>query len=143
MTGEFAIAVHALVFIERHEGAISSARLAESVCTNPARVRKVMSKLKKAGLVAAEQRNDGGYLLAREAAGVTLAEIAAALGESMIGPVWHSGDVDMDCEVASGMAEVIEGIRARLNGECARVLASITLADVGDMLDARSAKQGS
>ena len=141
MTGEFAIAVHALVFIERHEGAISSARLAESVCTNPARVRKVMSKLKKAGLVAAEQRNDGGYRAAREASGVTLAEIAEALGESMIGPVWRSGGVDMDCEVASGMADVMETVRARLNDECTRALAAITLADVGNMLDARAAKR--
>lgn len=142
MTGEFAIAVHALTFLDRHEGAISSAKLAENVCTNPARVRKVMSKLKKAGLVIAEQRNDGGYRPAREARGVTLAEIASALDESMIGPVWRSGDVDMDCEVASGMADVMDSIRERLNGECERILAAITLADVGEMLDKRAAGQG-
>lgn len=48
MTGEFSIAVHALVFLNHHQGEIlSSEALAENVCTNPARIRKVMAKLKK------------------------------------------------------------------------------------------------
>lgn len=140
MTGEFAIAVHALVYLERRAETLSSAQLAQNVCTNPARVRKVMAKLKKAGLVAAEQRNDGGYRSAREGARVTLAEIASALDERAVAPIWRSGDVDMDCEVASGMADVISAICDELNEECDKKLAAITLADVGEMLDRRAAK---
>ena len=51
MTSEFAIAVHALVFLEHKGIVISSEELAKNVCTNPARIRKVMAKLKRADLI--------------------------------------------------------------------------------------------
>ena len=43
MTSEFAIAVHALVFLNHKGETLSSDALADNVCTNPARVRKVMA----------------------------------------------------------------------------------------------------
>ena len=46
MTSEFAIAVHALVYLNHKGETVSSEALAENICTNPARVRKVMAKLK-------------------------------------------------------------------------------------------------
>ena len=51
MTSEFAIAVHALVFLDRSNATIASEELADNVCTNPVCVRRVMGKLKKAGLI--------------------------------------------------------------------------------------------
>ena len=53
MTSEFAIAVHALVFLDRSNATIASEELADNVCTNPVCIRKVMGKLKKAGLIEA------------------------------------------------------------------------------------------
>ena len=47
MTSEFAIAVHALVFLDRSNATIASEELADNVCTNPVCIRKVMGKLKK------------------------------------------------------------------------------------------------
>ena len=47
MTGEFAVAVHSLVFLNHMKETVSSEVLAKNVCTNPARVRKVLAKLKK------------------------------------------------------------------------------------------------
>ena len=37
MTGEFAVAVHALVYLHRRAEALDSEALARNVCTNPAR----------------------------------------------------------------------------------------------------------
>ena len=51
MTSEFGMAVHALTFLNHKGEIVSSEALAKNICTNPARVRKVMAKLKKAGLV--------------------------------------------------------------------------------------------
>ena len=51
MTSEFGMAVHALTFLNHKGEMVSSEVLAENICTNPARVRKVMAKLKRAGLV--------------------------------------------------------------------------------------------
>ena len=56
MTSEFAIAVHALVFLDRSNATIASEELADNVCTNPVCIRRVMGKLKKAGLIETRRR---------------------------------------------------------------------------------------
>ena len=65
MTSEFAIAVHALVYLNHKGETVSSEALAENICTNPARVRKVMAKLKKAGLVATRRGSTGDTISSR------------------------------------------------------------------------------
>ena len=60
MTGEFAVGVHALVFLNHKKTVVSSEMVAENVCTNPARVRKILASLKKAGLVSTKEGLDGG-----------------------------------------------------------------------------------
>ena len=49
MDSIFSLAVHALVYLNHKDCTLSSEALAENICTNPARVRKVMAQLKKAG----------------------------------------------------------------------------------------------
>ena len=62
MTSEFAIAVHALVFLDRSNATIRQVKkLADNVCTNPVCIRRVMGKLKKAGLI--ETREGDGRRL--------------------------------------------------------------------------------
>ncbi len=56
MTSEFTIAVHALVYLNHKAQLLSSEALAKNICTNPARVRKIMTKLKKAGFVSKGKR---------------------------------------------------------------------------------------
>ena len=51
MNSEFIVAVHAMVFLHHKADTLSSETLAENVCTNPVRIRRVLAKLKKAGLV--------------------------------------------------------------------------------------------
>ena len=55
MTSEFTIAVHALVFLSHKGTYYSSEGLADNVCTNAARIRKVMAKLKKADLIKTKE----------------------------------------------------------------------------------------
>ena len=72
MNAEFAVAVHSLVFLARRGGTSTSEEIARSVCTHPARVRKVLSRLKKAQLVSSrEGHQDGGYAAMRAAEDVT------------------------------------------------------------------------
>ena len=47
MNSEFIIALHALAYLRHRNTNVSSEELAKSICTNPARIRKVMAKLKK------------------------------------------------------------------------------------------------
>lgn len=47
MDGSFNLAVHALVCLSHRGLSLSSETLAENICTNPARVRRVMAGLKR------------------------------------------------------------------------------------------------
>ena len=55
MKSDFSVAVHALVYLSVKGCTLSSDALADNICTNAARVRKVMARLKKAGLVGARE----------------------------------------------------------------------------------------
>ena len=79
MTSDYCVAVHALVYLNHKAKVLSSEELAENICTNPARVRKVMAKLKKAGLVTTRTGTDGGYQLTADPAQLTLDVVADAL----------------------------------------------------------------
>ena len=105
----------------------SSEELAENICTNPARVRKVMAKLKKAGFVKTKEGSEGGYLFDQDADRVTLDQIAQALEIRFVDTAWKSGDTDMKCLVASGMAGLMDEIFDDLNEQCRKRLKEITI----------------
>lgn len=130
MTGEFSIAVHALVYLNHKKSTLSSELLAENVCTNPARIRKVMGKLKKAGLVTTKEGAEGGYLFERDPEKTNLRQICEALDTALVSAAWKSGNQDMECLVASGMGGIMDEICGELNGLCLGKLGQITIADI-------------
>ncbi|WP_294147300.1 Rrf2 family transcriptional regulator [uncultured Clostridium sp.] len=134
MTSEFTIAVHALVFLS-HKGTVySSEGLAENVCTNAARIRKVMAKLKKANLIKTKEGAEGGYLFHRDASEVNLLMIADALQTSFVTTAWKSGDPEKDCLVSSGMAGILTEIYDGLDQRCRERLKEITISDIEDRI---------
>lgn len=130
MTSEFSVAVHALVFLN-HKGVVfSSEGLAENICTNPARIRKVMAKLKKAELVETKEGIDGGYHFVKESQDVSLYMIAEALDFTFVSSGWKSGSAEMKCLIASGMGGIMEEVYNDLNQQCMNRLKQITIADL-------------
>lgn len=135
LTSEFTVAVHGLVYLCHHKDAVySSEALAENVCTNAARIRKIMGKLRKAGLIERKEGVDGGYLFVKEGTEVKLSMVADALGVSFVSTSWKSGDPHMECLIASGMADVLVEIYQRLNLLCYENLKGITIADIKQKL---------
>ncbi len=130
MTGEFGIAIHALVFLNRKQAIICSDLLAKSVCTNPARVRKVLAKLKAAKLVGAKEGPEGGYFMVLPPEDITLDQVLSALNLEPISCSCGSADTDVKCAVASGMADAMEHLRASLNARCMEHLKTVTVADI-------------
>ena len=78
MTGEFAIAVHAIVYLNHKRSYLSSEELAKNICTNPARVRMVMSKLKRSGIILTREGAAGGYAVRENVSDLSLREVAEA-----------------------------------------------------------------
>lgn len=132
MNSEFVIAVHGLVLLaHRPDGMASSEEIAANVCTNPVRVRKVMSCLRKQGFVETREGSGGGYRLSGPAEQITLADVYRALASGSLAPSWCSGNPEMDCIVGSRMGEVLGDVFCGADQQLARYLESIT---IGQML---------
>lgn len=134
MTSEFGVAVHALVFLNHKGRMVSSEELSQNICTNPARVRKIMAKLKRAGLLSTKEGVDGGYLFSLDPAEVSLREISEALEVQFVASAWRSGDTDMKCLIASGMADVMDGIYSDLDRLCKEHLEQVTIQQIDDRI---------
>ncbi len=130
MNSDFNVAVHALVYLQHKACTLSSEELAENICTNAARVRKVMSKLRRAGMVKSAEGAVGGYALEQPTNTITLAAIADAIDCSFVGSSWQSGDTEMECLVSSGMGDIMDGIYRDLDQLCRKRLRGITIDDI-------------
>lgn len=91
MNSAFCVAVHALICLNRRQEQLSSEELARSICTNPARVRKIMAGLKRAGLVETKEGNEGGYRFVGDPAALTLDQVARALEVRFVSTNWRGG----------------------------------------------------
>ena len=131
MNSEFTIAVHSLVYLAYlPERMASSEAIAENVQTNPARIRKVMSVLRKSGFVETREGMRGGYRLAVDPGAVTLGDIYRAMASGSLMPSWCSGDPEMDCVVGSNMRTVMNGIFCTAEKRLEDYFDSITIRSV-------------
>lgn len=130
MTAEFVVAAHAAVFLHHKNTFCTSEQIAENVCTNPARVRKVLAKLKKAGIVVSHTSLGGGYKLGRSAQEITLADLLEATKEQVVNVSWRSGSDCAACPISRTMAPVMDGIFDQMEADCRKGLAQITIAAV-------------
>ena len=117
MTSEFTIAVHALVYLNHKAQLLSSEALA-----------------KKAGFVSTKEGAEGGYRMLKAPQELSLLAVADAVEAKFVTASWHSGDTDMDCLVASGMAGIMDRLCVDLDGICRERLEQIHLSDIDKMI---------
>ena len=130
MKSDFIVAVHALVYLSHRGCLASSEELAENIFTNPARVRKIMGKLKKMGIITTREGHVGGYCPCEGLEKVTLYDIAQGMGTVFVDTKWRSGNEENNCFISSGMASVFDGLYRELDALCMEHLKKITLGDV-------------
>ena len=130
-------AIHALCWLElaarRGYPSLSSERVAASLASNPALVRKALGPLRDAGLVTAGRGPGAGWSLARPAHTIRLDEVYDALGEN---PPYalHAHEPNQDCPVGFGIRPVLGELYADAEAAVRRSLARHTVADVLDTL---------
>jgi Rrf2 family protein len=94
----------------------------------------LVAKLRKAGLVDSRRGSRGGYMLAREAGEITMAEVVEAL-EGSIAPIecislQQDGTIVCSRETHPGQACPTKLLWARVQGAIAGTLRQTTLADL-------------
>lgn len=115
------LALHTLGHMAGHpEQVQTSAEIAEHAGTNAVVVRRVLGRLRKAGLLTSEKGHSGGWKLARRPEKITLADVYLALDERLVSSgddkQKHKCSVEhaLHNQVASVMAEIEESLVARL-----------------------------
>lgn len=141
MNSDFCVAIHGLVYLNHKACVLSSEELADNICTNPVRVRKVMAKLKKAGLVETREGTDGGYRICKAPEDITLTQVANALEVCFVSTNWSSGSIDKPCLISSGMAGIMDHIFQQLDDGCRQQLEQITIADIDGYIFGANVKQ--
>ncbi|AKJ69743.1 rrf2 family transcriptional regulator [Pandoraea thiooxydans] len=128
-SSRFAVAVHILTLLAGGDGPIPSTLIAGSVGTNPALIRRLISRLAEAGLVASEMGSQGGATLARPAAKITLLEIFRAV-ESTDLIALHRSAPNPACTVGKEITGVLQRVAEKAQAAMDGVLADLTIADM-------------
>jgi Rrf2 family protein len=127
---QFTVAAHIMAALAyKHGKEISSGTLAESVNADPTFVRKSLSKLSKAGLVATKRGKSGASMLARSPRQITLLDIYRA---SAAPPAFaiHSYPEKKKCPISCHLKECMLGILSQAQTSFERSLAKITLTEL-------------
>ncbi|MFK7875588.1 MAG: Rrf2 family transcriptional regulator [Paracoccaceae bacterium] len=112
----------------------TSANIAAHAGTNPVVVRRVLGKLRQAGLLQSEKGHAGGWRLARPPHQITLADVYLALDESLVA----SGDTDTaaDCSVEHVLHKKVASVLEEIERSLVKRLSATTIAEVRETGDA-------
>ena len=107
----------------------TSSDIAGHAGTNPVVVRRVLGRLRNAGLLRSEKGHAGGWRLAQPAKDITLADVYVALGESLV-----SGGIEdasqSDCSVENGLQARVADVLEDIEKSLIERLKETTIADV-------------
>jgi Rrf2 family protein len=132
---QFALAVHMLTLLGALPGAMQSSEvLAASAGANPVHVRRVLGRLRRAGLVRSRPGPRGGWLLDGAGSDTTLAEVWDAVhGDD---PVLGLHSANPNCDVG----QRIQGALAELDRRAAHALtAELATTTLGELVRSTAA----
>lgn len=130
---KYAVSIHILSLIAlKTEESITSDYIAGSVNTNPALVRRLMSDLKKSGLIQT-QTKVGVIGLLKPPEKISLYEIFKAVENRQDLFAIHS-DTNQSCPVGAKIGCVLEHINGKIQTDFEEELKSLYLSDILDGL---------
>lgn len=95
----------------------TSSDIADHAGTNPVVVRRVLGKLRQAGLLSSEKGHAGGWRLAKPAQSISLADVYLALDERLVAggseDTQPSG-CDVETDLQKRISEVLEEVEHSL-----------------------------
>jgi hypothetical protein len=129
MDTKFSSAIHSLIMISEAETPVNSEQIANSVGTNPSYVRKLTTRLSKAGLIEG-RKGVSGFRLIKPADKITLLDIYKAVMET---DYLHLFDIHQnpndECVVGHNIEPVLSGMFIDMEKQIEAKLEGMTLAD--------------
>ena len=135
ISSRFTVAIHVLSLISLNQNIVSTSEwIAESVNTNPVVIRRVMGKLKKAGLIDI-RRGLGGATLQRNLEDITLLDVYKAVEVVEDGELFQIHDnPNPNCPVGANIQNVLELILIQAQDAMEAVLKGISMEELVKVL---------
>lgn len=129
-SSRFTFAIHILTMLAITDGKnVPSDFIAESAKTNPVVIRRIMSLLKKAGLIESQQGVHGGAVLLRKPENITLLDIYKAVEDKSIFSL-HPNVPNPQCIVGRNIQKILGDIFNKAEDAMESVLAGISIAQI-------------
>ena len=135
-SSRFVVATHILVALSGNmrilgqSSPLKSDMLADSVNTNPVVIRRILSKLKSANLIDSKSGPNGGSVLLKDPAEITLKDIYCAVEEEGDLFHFHYCDPNQKCPVGLNIKDAMIGTLTEAENATKAVLAKTSLQDL-------------
>lgn len=132
ISSRFTIAMHMLSCIEifKDDYKVTSDFLASSIRVNPVIIRKLLSRLKDAGLIEVK-RGPGGAVIAKPLDQITFLDVYRAVDCVEENALFHFHEnPNPDCPVGKNIHNILDDKLLRVQNAMEQELGSITLADL-------------
>ncbi len=106
----------------------TSADIADHAGTNPVVVRRVLGRLREAGLLTSEKGHAGGWKLARAPESITLADVYLALDESLIATAPQ--EQPPACSIEHALHRRVSGVMKEIEESLIERLRETTISEV-------------
>lgn len=128
--GKLSLALHALGHMATAARPLRSEDMAAHNGTNAVVVRRVLGRLREAGIVTSEKGHAGGWRLARPPAAINVAEVRAAVGERVLAHRLAGDGGPTTCAIERALHGAVDAALAEAEALLDRTLARVTVADL-------------
>ncbi|MFF2877156.1 Rrf2 family transcriptional regulator [Gottfriedia sp. NPDC057991] len=135
ISSRFTVAVHILSLVTMENSALCTSEwIAGSVNTNPVVIRRVMGKLKNAGLIQV-RRGTGGATLQKSLSEITLLDVYRAVEVVEEGELFQFHEKpNPNCPVGANIQAVLELILNRAQEAMEKILDEVTMEELVTVL---------
>ena len=135
MNGRFPIALHILTLLSKTgDELMSSDYIAGSININPALARKEIGNLRNLGLISSKEGKSGGYVLAKPATQITMADVYEAVkNQPVLGVAKNTPNPD--CPVGKQINQKLDELYKNLDKTLLEKLGSITIENFANQFD--------
>jgi DNA-binding IscR family transcriptional regulator len=133
--------LHVLLHMARHDGPMTSDRIAQMLGTNAVVVRRTMAGLRDAGYVRSEKGHGGGWVIAADLEAVSLFDVHNAVGGPRLFAI-GSAHLEPACAVEQVVNQALETALAEAEALLVAQLGAVSLAQLARDFDARCGAGG-
>ena len=133
--------LHALLHMSGHDAPMTSEQLSRCLGTNPVVVRRTMGFLRRAGIVASDKGQAGGWRLCADLSSITLRNLYDALDEPAVFAIGNRNAAPA-CLVEQSVNAALDATLAEAEALLLRRMGEVRVSDLADDVARRlSARQ--